>query len=178
MLVTVVSTMAPRPFRFATIKEQSPIGISWARQILPDQVLLEATMVNAAVHLDNLHRREPSPISLSHRGKTIRLVNEMLNSPETAACDSVIGAVTFMAWSGVRGKPQILSVWNTNRDRDLQNFNGDQAETSIHMNALVLLVRMRGGLEHLGFGGILQMLISRYLTPEPDGHFAARLTHI
>jgi hypothetical protein len=30
------------------------------------------------------------------------------------------------------------------------------------MDALAFMVRMRGGLEHLGFGGILKMLIRRY----------------
>jgi len=37
----------------------------------------------------------------------------------------------------------------------------------MHMDALVALVRLRGGLEYLGFGGLLQMFISRYVIFDP-----------
>jgi hypothetical protein len=33
----------------------------------------------------------------------------------------------------------------------------------IHMNALAQMVRIRGGLEQLGLGGILHMFITRWL---------------
>lgn len=45
----------------------------------------------------------------------------------------------------------------------------------MHMDALVALVRLWGGLEFLGFGGVLQMFISRYATFGPPQWL--RLTH-
>lgn len=90
ILHAVVFIMSPKPFRFATSKEQDPIGTTWARQILSDSILLEATLFGAAVHMDRLHKRDPGLITLRHKGVTMRLVNEMLQSKGLANCDSLI----------------------------------------------------------------------------------------
>lgn len=44
------------------------------------------------------------------------------------------------------------------------------------MDALVALVRLRGGLELLGFGGILHMFITRYVTSDSDVLYYLGLT--
>jgi hypothetical protein len=106
--MSVVSVIAARPFRFQTDKEQSPIGVNWARKVLRDPILLEATVLNASVHLDGLYEQQASPMTLRHRGETIRLVNNMLTTQEQSTCDSVIAAVTLMAWDGVRAGTEAL----------------------------------------------------------------------
>jgi hypothetical protein len=67
---------------------------------LQDPIMLEATLLNAAVHLDTLYKTESSPLTLGHRGETIKLVNMTLDSPERVS-DSNIGAVALLAWNGV-----------------------------------------------------------------------------
>ncbi len=39
-------------------------------------------------------------------------------------------------------------------------MNGDCEELRIHMYALAKMVKMRGGLQELGWGGVLLMFIS------------------
>jgi hypothetical protein len=92
--------MSPKPFRFKVKKGESPIGTSWTYEVFRDKLLLEATLFNAAAHLDGLYKRPASTMSLRHRGNTISIVNKMLDSPDKAS-DSIIGAVALMAFSGV-----------------------------------------------------------------------------
>ena len=39
-------------------------------------------------------------------------------------------------------------------------MNGNHKELRIHMNGLVKMVEMRGGLQELGWNGVLHMFIS------------------
>jgi len=87
-------------FRFTARKEEGPLGSSWIHRVLQDRLLLEATLLNAAVHLDGLHKRESTPLTLRHRGETIRMINRTLHSSEPAS-DSNIGAVVLLAWCEV-----------------------------------------------------------------------------
>ncbi|KUJ13371.1 uncharacterized protein LY89DRAFT_721396 [Mollisia scopiformis] len=128
-----------RPFRFPP-KTDNRVGALWFHQALEDQLLLEATLHNAAVHLDGLYKRQASTQALRHKANTIRLVNECLKSPDGVS-DSIIGAVVLMAWTA--------------------NYNGNLPEMQLHLDGLARMVRIRGGLKTLGLGGLLHALVTR-----------------
>lgn len=46
----------------------------------------------------------------------------------------------------------------------LQSATGTHHDLSVHMDALEKMVRMRGGLQQLGWDGVLQMFISWWVT--------------
>ena len=101
--------MAPKPFRFTIKNEQSPLGASWIQHMFEDEVLLEATLLNAARHLDSLYQRQPDFTTLRHRGETIRMINKSLESSEPPG-DSIIASVAMMAWSEVSLNPPLWSA--------------------------------------------------------------------
>ena len=63
--------------------------------------MMEAALFHSSVHLDGLHDRPWTPVTLHHRGEAIRLVNEFLQSPDRGVSDASIAAVDFIASSGV-----------------------------------------------------------------------------
>ncbi len=79
----------------------NPINDIWAKEILADPILLESILFHAAVDLDRTHQRPWSPVTLYHRGRAIRLVNEHLASTDEVPSDAVIGAVGFLGSAGV-----------------------------------------------------------------------------
>jgi hypothetical protein len=151
----VVSFFSQRPFPF-TPKKDNQVGSLWIHQVAQDQILLKATLLNAAVHLDSLYERQASPLTLRHQVNTIRLVNESLISPEDVI-DSIIGAVVLMAWTGVSSSLWYLYIeyrmhvelqWQPPRDADTFRWIG--------------VVHIRGGLEKLGLDGPLHSISQQY----------------
>ena len=43
----------------------------------------------------------------------------------------------------------------------MKKYNGNLEELRVHVEALRLMVQMRGGMEWLGFGGLLRMFTIR-----------------
>jgi hypothetical protein len=64
--------------------------------------MMEAILFHSSVHLDGLHKRPWTPATLNHRGESIRLVNELLQSPDPEISDASIVAVGLLGSSGVR----------------------------------------------------------------------------
>jgi hypothetical protein len=81
---------------------QNPIYAIWGRNALTDPVLLAAILFHSAVHLDLRNRRLYSTVTLHQKGEFIRLLNERLKASKDATSDSTIGAVGFVAATGVR----------------------------------------------------------------------------
>ncbi|KAL6715821.1 hypothetical protein ACLMJK_006782 [Lecanora helva] len=119
---------------------EEPITKKWLRFALHDRALLSATMAFAATHLDILNRSRASQSSLWHKQATIRMINAKLESPEEVTSNANIGAVAMMA--------------------SMESISGNYEELKVHMGALRRMVSIRGGLENLGWEGILHMLLS------------------
>ena len=66
-----------------------------------DPVLLGAVLFHSAVHLDRIHHRPWSPLTLYHRGQSIHLLNKRLENEDEAVGDNVIGAVALLGAAGV-----------------------------------------------------------------------------
>ena len=55
------------------------MGTSRMYGVFRDRLLLKATLLNAAVHLDNLYQRPASVMTLGYREETISMVNQMVH---------------------------------------------------------------------------------------------------
>lgn len=112
----------------------------WVATALKDSALLRSTLSASSGHLlyyANLPTLATVLLSwfLSYKTETIHLINERITDSSKALTDETMGAITLL----VTG----------------QTCQGDYDEMGIHMRGLTQLVRKRGGLKHLGMGGIL-----------------------
>ena len=102
--------------------------------------MFQGILVVASAHLEVLTQELISQESLFYESEIARVVNERLGRGNLALNDSTIVAVTLLAAS--------------------ESIRGNTEKLLIHVDALEKLVALRGGIEKLGFNGLLQMTIS------------------
>ncbi|KAJ5358346.1 uncharacterized protein N7496_010759 [Penicillium cataractarum] len=111
---------------------------------MTDPCLFHATLYISSAHIDTLReasagiRTTPSPATLYHHTKTIAAVNSRVAAGDIPS-DATIGAVLLL----------ILSA----------SIQGESHAADVHNMGLLQMVSMRGGLESLGFDGILASMI-------------------
>ena len=132
--------MATNALPFNAVASENPLTKIWLPHAIFDVAVFSATVTFAAVHLDIMSGRTENLSLISHKSETIKQINEKIQNPESALSDSSIGAVAMMAATEI--------------------ISGNSAELHIHMNALTRMVRLRGGLQQLGWAGVLHMFIS------------------
>ncbi|KAJ6020571.1 hypothetical protein N7540_006075 [Penicillium herquei] len=114
---------------------------------MTDPCLFHATLYIASAHADTLReasagiRTNPNPATLYHHTKTIAAVNSRLAAGDIPS-DATIGAVLML----------LLSA----------SIQGDSHPAEVHNMGLLRMVSMRGGLESLGFNGILACMIQTH----------------
>ncbi|GAB7353296.1 hypothetical protein MBLNU459_g3796t1 [Dothideomycetes sp. NU459] len=116
----------------------------WIPFIFTDIALLHATLLVAAT----LFGSPPGPrfhtIDLLHlKGLAISALNDALQDPLRSTSDQIIGAVAAMA--------QYEAFWG-------DKYSGSRSYR-LHMQGLVNLVHMKGGLEALGLDGLLERFL-------------------
>jgi hypothetical protein len=99
--IIVVHVIAPALQPLGVNRHQNPIITSWVPQALIEPAVLLATLFHSAVHLDGLHQRQWTSITLQYRGCAIRVTNDALRSPICPSSDANIAAVSMIAASGV-----------------------------------------------------------------------------
>ncbi|CAD6580673.1 MAG: hypothetical protein ASARMPRED_000295 [Alectoria sarmentosa] len=119
---------------------QSTLTKRWLPHALQDSTLFLATLTFAEVHLGILSGNHKSPRALLHKGNSIKAVNAKLRDQKLALSNEAIGAVAMLA--------------------AMESILGNYKELRIHMSGLQTMVHMRGGLQSLGWGGVLHMFIS------------------
>ncbi|RDW73023.1 hypothetical protein BP6252_06930 [Coleophoma cylindrospora] len=112
---------------------------TFAHQALYDPGLLQSLLFHSSVHLDGLYERPWGKDTLMHQSQCIDYINQNMTDYNVATSDSSIAAIFMMAAAG--------------------NITEHEAETQAHRNALKKLVSMRGGLDSLGWDGVLEMFI-------------------
>ncbi|KAE8447096.1 hypothetical protein EG329_011080 [Mollisiaceae sp. DMI_Dod_QoI] len=118
----------------------NPVNTQWARHAMTDPALFHGVLFHASVHV-NFRQGEPwSATTLFHRGETIRLVSERLNSSDDLVTDNTIAAVGWVAAEG--------------------NITGNIEGNQIHWDAIGQMLKARGGLEPLGWNGALELLLT------------------
>ncbi|KAG7001454.1 hypothetical protein G7Y79_00031g065690 [Physcia stellaris] len=125
----------------------NPLRTVWIPFVLSDPVLFQATINFAAVHLDNLYGQPNHVAAVARKGRTMRMVNEQLNTEATIS-NSTIGAVGML-----------VGMANTSDSLSRQRMNGDLEEVSIHLPAVARMVHIRGGVGSLGWEGVLHMFL-------------------
>ncbi|KAL6233060.1 hypothetical protein BDW75DRAFT_216143 [Aspergillus navahoensis] len=113
---------------------------TWINYALTDPCLFHATLYLASAQLERLRQStsKVGPITIYHHMNAIQLLNSRIGSglqPD----DPTIAAVLLLALSG--------------------SFEQDNTAAEAHGQGLLRMVEMRGGLENLGFKGILAQLI-------------------
>ena len=87
--------------------------------------------------IKNLPQNTANLLSLRH--KAITSINDRLSEPNISTDDQTIAAVFCMSI--------------------LESVYGDTSSYNIHMSGLEKMVRMRGGVESLGLGGLLARMV-------------------
>lgn len=100
--------------------------------MISDPAVLHSSLAVASMHFDFCrgHKRLAYYTAL-HRGEAIRLVNNMLQDPLRAISDEMVACVVRLS--------------------TFESFSGDHAGWRAHADALVEIVRRRGGLQSLGY---------------------------
>ncbi|KAL1963406.1 hypothetical protein VTN77DRAFT_8422 [Rasamsonia byssochlamydoides] len=112
----------------------------WMRNAFADACLFHTTLYAASAHLDALCGRTNNPVTLSHQTAVIQLVNRRLASEDGPDLDdATIAAIVPLAyWEHIKGNLELAQL---------------------HMQGLLQMVRARGGLDKLGFDGLLAGMI-------------------
>ncbi|KAF2476893.1 uncharacterized protein BDR25DRAFT_339005 [Lindgomyces ingoldianus] len=131
-------------FVYVTAQKLQPVGYDlvtvFAREALADPLLLSATLFHAGLHTDAISGSLWSPNTLYYRGEALRSLNQRLQCPRTAICDSTLAAVGYLAATS--------------------DVTGEQTGDETHLKALQTMVKMRGGLSQLGWNGALATFLS------------------
>ena len=107
---------------------------------LTDLASLHAVILMAASHFGNAHGSRSHAIDMLHlRGMAISEINRALTDPIRATSDPVIAAVAKMA--------------------AYEALFGDRGIFNTHMNGLLRIVSLRGGLPALGLDGMLERML-------------------
>ncbi|KAL6716637.1 hypothetical protein ACLMJK_006205 [Lecanora helva] len=118
----------------------NPLTAVWIPQAMDDPALFLATINVAAMHLDTIYRRPCNPSTIARKGETIRLLKKRLLDPTQALTNPTIASVVMLA--------------------GFESLGGNTEELQLHMKALKRMVALRGGLEGLGWKGVLHMIIA------------------
>ena len=96
-LFLVTSVMARRYFPSDPGTENNPLLKVWIPHAMADPVLFLATLNVSAIHLDILQGQYSNPITLAHKGETIRLINARLGDPVESLTNETIASVVMLA---------------------------------------------------------------------------------
>jgi len=111
----------------------------WFNHAITDLALFHATMLHAAAHHMFLSRSGDLSEQRRLKGETIELVNHRLSDPIQSVSDVTIGAVVCLVL--------------------FENQSGNVEASNIHMDGLLKMVNVRGGLDALGLSGVLKRKI-------------------
>ncbi|KAF2009113.1 hypothetical protein BU24DRAFT_415457 [Aaosphaeria arxii CBS 175.79] len=114
---------------------KNPFSVIFARNALADPLILTAILYHTSVHYDR-----HSSATLIYYNETVRQLAQRLGNSDQIADDSTIAAAGLLAATG--------------------NITGDFRDTLVHWEALQRMVRIRGGLQALGWDGALAMILS------------------
>lgn len=139
-----ITVIAHNCFPVEPGRGQHPLTNIWMPYAVADPLLFLATTNYAAAHLDIMYGRQNNLRTLAQKAETIRLINLRLQDSAETLSNSTIGAVAMLAAA----------------ETTTSSSTGIYHDMSVHMDALEKMVRMRGGLQQLGWDGVLQMFIS------------------
>jgi hypothetical protein len=130
---------------------------TWMRHAFTDPCLFHATLYTASAHLDASRGETNNIVTLFHHTEIIRLLNQRLTHSGTELDDTTIAAVVPLAYFEVEPCPCCASSVVTNDVNQFVNSNFQSSQA--HKQGMLQMVKVKGGLEKLGFDGFLAGLI-------------------
>lgn len=95
LTLPVLSALIPAVLPMDPTRGTNPLKTILVNYALIEPVLFHAVLFAAAVHEDTLLNRKTNLETLRQRGEMIRLINEALNSPNSATSDATVAAVVL-----------------------------------------------------------------------------------
>jgi hypothetical protein len=111
---------------------------TWINEALNDSALFQATLLPSAAHYALFYDGDLAE-SFHLFDQTTQTVYRRLGDPEQGTSDATLAAVICLSF--------------------VENVLGNSAASSVHMNGLHRMVELRGGLQALGFKGVLQRMV-------------------
>ncbi|TVY32518.1 hypothetical protein LSUB1_G007535 [Lachnellula subtilissima] len=137
---------------------------AWLSINLSDKTLLSVTNYCSGVHYYFIRRTIPPPICLVQKADAIRNINSALRKPGYIPSDLMICAVTVMTILEVAYIPPTRSQSRKKAGkrltREQKGFSGEPAACIIHRKGLQSMIKARGGIHNLGFGGQIERVVS------------------
>ncbi|KAI1607917.1 hypothetical protein EDD37DRAFT_670367 [Exophiala viscosa] len=132
----------------------NPVKGAWLKCAMQWPVVFHAFIYATTLHLlcayNGQELIESGPLMrLSHKTETIKLVNEQLRSLKSPASDALIMAVVILAIHGSRDEKEYPKVHPPSPLASAQNLHvyGNMVADEQHTQAILLLIKQKGGLE-------------------------------
>ncbi|KAK9384237.1 hypothetical protein V1515DRAFT_589356 [Lipomyces mesembrius] len=119
----------------STTPRQSPFRTHWLPASMMHPMLFHASLFVCSASLETLAQVPISAMSYCHRGKAIQLINNGLSDPIQWKSDEIVAAVLCLA--------------------NFECVIGNISALRNHLNGLLELAALRGGLDQFGMGGLL-----------------------
>jgi hypothetical protein len=118
------------------------VWIPWA---MKSPLLAYLGIFSSACYQAEAQRSSPekAALALGYKTKSLRLLNEMLSDPKLATSNEAIGAVVNI----------MITEWYWNNHEVVKQ----------HMEGLVQIIKLKGGLDELGPGHCLREMILTYV---------------
>jgi len=140
-----------------------PVSKAWLSSGLEHPLLFHALAFAGSIHLDYLRSSKiypNKPLSLSHKLVVIQKVNECLSDPNVASRDEVILAILILA----SHEAMNMSAGKQNpfnsplKTAQWLNIYSTITYVPEHMEAVLRLVTLRGGLENIKMFGLAEVI--------------------
>jgi hypothetical protein len=141
--------------------KSSPLSTDWLPASRTHPYLYHASVFVCLASTETLAQQPLSPSSYYHRGVAINLINERLGDPMNCCTDETIAAIISLANFEVRSLLWICAYELTAKSH-IQCITGNISNLKHHVDGMLQLVDMRGGLDNLGMNGLLKKLIEMY----------------
>lgn len=140
-----------------------PLSKAWLSSGLEHPLLFHAMVFAGSIHLDFLRFSQiypDKPLSLSHKLVVIQKVNECISDPNVASRDEVILAILILASHEVMKRSTGKENPSNSPLKNAQWLNIYSTITYVpeHMEAVLNLVTLRGGLENIKMFGLAEII--------------------
>ncbi|KAJ5297435.1 hypothetical protein N7508_007684 [Penicillium antarcticum] len=113
---------------------------SWIQQALSDPCALHTTLYAASAHLDAFRGVKNKNMTLYHHTIALQLLQERINDSEAMFSESLMACIAPLVFFSA--------------------LLGDKGLSKMHKMALMQMIKVQGGLEHLALGAFLSGLIT------------------
>lgn len=139
------------------------VSKAWLSTGLEHPLVFHALVFAGSIHLDFLRTSKifpNSPQALSHKLIVIQKLKEIMSNPKKACRDEVILAILVLSSHETQDQSQVrCSPFNSPlQSAQWLNIYGNIRYVPEHMQAVLDIIKMRGGLEKLELHGLAETI--------------------